>query len=378
MNELKISLLFALPSISIIIVAGFFESVTMATVVIILIIINYIVYHFSGEIILKWYNSKKMNTIEFMELYSIVDELSIEAKVSKPNLCVFKFPLPTMFTAGTGDRIYITVSTKALDMLDKNELETLFAHEIGHIKNRDVPLSTVVALFAGILISLTTVAMWGSRLMLLGQKYDSEPSLINFFVMCLVAPPAAIAVQLTIPYTREYAADEVSMILTNKPNILAETLERIERYPQFQPVEMINLGHIHLFPTPLLRIENIYDVHTSMFHTHPDIQSREKNLSWKSLRTSKNQTLYETSEIMNENKYMKQWNKAMFFSFISYCLVLFGIIVIDIFTKKYFDFELISRIVVVGYAAVVVLLMFIAITVFRMKLDNVYGETNSS
>lgn len=378
MNELKIALIFALPSIPIVIVAGFFGTITIVTVAILLIFINYIAYHFSGEIILRWYRSKKMKTDEFMEIYSIVNELSIEAKISKPNLYVFKFPLPTMFTVGTGNRISIIVSTKALDLLDKNELKTLFAHEIGHIKNKDVPLSTVVALVVGTLISLTTVAMWGPQLILFGQDEDSKSGLIQFIMMCLVALPAAIAVQLIIPHAREYAADEVSSVLTNEPHILAETLDRIERYPHFHPVEKLNPGHIHMFPTHLLRIENTYDIHISMFDTHPDIQSREKNLSWEPLRTSKNKTLYEASEIMNGNKDTKKWNKAILFSFISYYLALFGIIIIDIFSTKYFDIELISQSFVVGYAAVVVLLIFIANQVFRIKLDNASRKTDSS
>jgi len=254
-----------------------------------------------------------------------------------------------------------------MDFFDSDELEVLFAHEIGHIKNGDVPLSTVTALFAGTLASFSTAALWGSLLTGFGQEYDPAPRLIRFLAMGLVGPPAALLVQFSTSRAREYAADEVSTILTDNSQLLVETLERIERYVQLQHLGEINPGHAHMFPVNLLKVEESYDLHLSMFDTHPDIQSRENNLSWKKLLTSKHQTLHEV-RMLNETSVIKDWNKAMAFSFISYFMVLFGIIVIDVFARKDFDFGEVSLIAGV-YVGALILLMLIEVTVFRSKLN---------
>ncbi len=332
-----------------------------------MLILSFVIYKFSGKILLRWYNARKIGDFESIELNSILGTLSNLAQVTEPDLCVFESQISAMFTVGTGNKASIAVSTKALDILDQAELEVLLAHEIGHIKNGDVPLSTVTALFAGTLASFSTAALWGSLLTGFGQEYDPAPRLIRFLAMGLVGPPAALLVHLSTSRAREYAADEVSTVLTDKPQLLVETLERIERYVQLQHPGEINPGHAHLFPVNLLKVEESYDLHLSMFDTHPDIQSRENNLSWKTLLTPKHRTLHEV-RMLNETSIFKNWNKSMAFSFISHSMVLFGIIVIDVFARKDFDFGEVSRIVGV-YMGALILLMLIEVTVFRAKLD---------
>ena len=357
-----------MPSIPFILIAGFFGGISIAGIVLaVMLILSFVIYKFSGKILLRWYSARKIGDFESIELNSILGTLSNLAQVPEPDLYVFESQIPAMFTVGTGSRASVAVSTRAMDLFDEAELEVLFAHEMGHIKNGDVPLSTVVALFAGTLASFSTAALWGSLLTGFGQEYDPAPRLIRFLAMGLVGPPAALLVQLHVPRAREYAADEVSVVLTDKPHLLVETLERIERYIQLQHLGEINPGHAHLFPVNLLKVEESYDLHLSMFNTHPDVQSRENNLSWNTLLTPKHQTLHEV-RMLSETSVFKNWNKAMAFSFISYSMVLFGIIVIDVFARKDFDFGEVSRIVGV-YMGALILLMLIEVTVFRVKLD---------
>ena len=368
MNQLKIALFFTIPLIPFVLIAGIFGGIPIAGVVLaVMLILSYIIYRSSGKILLRWYNARKTGDFESIELNSILGTISNLAQVLEPDLYVFESQIPAMFTVGTGNKASIAVSTRALDFFDRAELEVLFAHEMGHIKNGDVPLSTVTALFAGTLASFSTAALWGSLLTGFGQEYDPAPRLIRFLAMGLVAPPAALLVQLSVSHAREYAADEVSVVLTSKPHLLVETLERIERYIQLQHLGEINPGHAHMFPVNLLKVEESYDLHLSMFDTHPDLQSRENNLSWNTLLTPKHQTLHEV-RMLNETSVFKNWNKAMAFSFISYSMVLFGIIVIDVFARKDFDFGEVSRIVGV-YMGALILLVLIEVTVFKAKLD---------
>ena len=368
MNKLKIALFFVVPLIPFVLIAGIFGGVPIAGIVLaVMLILSYATYRLSGKIILKWYRARQADASESIETLSILENLSNTAQVPKPVLYIFESQIPAMFTVGIGGDASVAVSTKALDLFDQAELEVLLAHEIGHIKNGDVPLSTVTALFAGILASFSTAALWGSLLTGFGQEYDPAPRLIRFLAMGLVAPPAALLVHLSTSRSRVYAADEVSMVLTDKPHLLVETLERIERYIQLQNIGVINPGHAHMFPVNLLKVEESYDLHLSMFDTHPDIKSRADNLSWKSLLTPKHQTLHEV-RMLSETSVIKDWNKAMAFSFVSYSMILFGIIVVDVFARKDFDPREVA-LIAGGYMGVLTMMMLIEVTVFRAKLD---------
>ncbi|MDF1534297.1 MAG: M48 family metalloprotease, partial [Methanosarcinaceae archaeon] len=163
MNKLKIALFFVVPLIPFVLIAGIFGGIPIAGVVLaVMLILSRAIYISSGKILLKWYCARKVDTFESLEIHSTLKALSNMAQVPNPNLYVFESQIPAMFTAGTGNRVSIAVSTKVLDLLDQAEMEVLLAHEIGHIKNGDVPLSTVVALFAGTLASFSTAALWGS------------------------------------------------------------------------------------------------------------------------------------------------------------------------------------------------------------------------
>ena len=366
-NKIKIALFFAVPSIPFVIIAGIFGGIPIAGVVLaVMLILSYRIYRLSGNILLKWYGARKVDTSESFEIHSILKRLSNMAQVPKPYLYFFESQIPAMFTVGTGEKASVAISTKALDILDQAELEVLLAHEIGHIKNRDVPLSTVVALFAGTLVSFSTVAFWGSLLTGFGQEYDPAPRFIRFLAMGLVAPPAALLVQLSISHAREYAADEVSMGLTDKPHLLVETLERIERYIQLQHSGEINPGHAHMFTFNLLKAEESYDLYLSMFDTHPGIQSRVDKISLKTRLTPEHRTLHDV-KMLNETSFIKNWKKTMFFSFVSHFMVLLGIIVIDVFVRKDFDFWEVAFIGGV-YMGAVTMMMIVEIAVFRVKL----------
>ncbi len=165
-----------------------------------LILILYIYIFFRGSRwILKWYGAQKIERNERSLLYSILEDLSKKAGVPTPEILSFESEIPEMFTVGSGSKSFIAISTSMLEIFDELELEALLAHEIGHIKNKDVGLNTVTAFLAGLIMSFPDFVMWGSLLTGFGQPEDPAPRFFKFMATALAAPPAAILIHLTNP-----------------------------------------------------------------------------------------------------------------------------------------------------------------------------------
>jgi len=268
-NTTKTILFFVLLSIPVSALAFFISGIFAVEIVLILYIwISYSLYIYSGKIILKWYRAEKVGVLK---------KLSEKAGISSVGMYNFNSPIPFIFTVGTSSEYNVALSTGAMGMFDVAEIEVLLAREIGHIKNGDVPINTITALFAGSLVGVSSAAFRLSLMAVFGKKNNLIPKLVRFFIMGLVALPAALLVQLMISSSREYAADEVVEGMTGRPNLLPKMLKRFEsQLESFH--RQINPGHAHLFPVNFLYIEDAYDVHLPMFNTHPDIGKRIDNL----------------------------------------------------------------------------------------------------
>lgn len=322
-----------------------------------LILILYIYIFFkSSKWILKGYGAQKIQRSERSLLYSILEELSRKAEVQTPELFSFKSEIPAMFTVGSGSKFFITISTSMLEMFDEIELEGLLAHEIGHIKNKDVGLNTVTAYLAGLIMSFPNFIMWCSILSGFGQPEDPAPRFFKFMATALAAPPAATLIHLTNPAKKEFKADEAGVKLTGNPQILAKTLEYLENYIPLQPVtSKFNPGHFHLFSTHTQQIRGYLSVFVSLFDTHSGIEKRAANILKHSNLPGKG-TL--------NNKYarvpsffdLRSWRLAMAASLISYMSLLFGIIVLITFAIKDFNF-LVNGAIAGVYIGAVLLLM---------------------
>lgn len=230
--------------------------------------LSYGLYRLSGRILLKWYNASKVGSLK--NIYK-------KAGISQPHIYTFNSATPVSFTVGTSGEYNILVSTGAMKMFNVPELELLLAREVGHIKNGDVYLNTTVALVAGTLVGLANTAFWISLMLGFGRENDPVPRLIRLIVMGIVAPPAALLVKLLIPASREYAADSIVEELTGRSRMLPELLGGIENYINLHP-RQVNPGHVHMFPVNALRVRDLYDVHISLFNTHPNLKSRINRL----------------------------------------------------------------------------------------------------
>lgn len=337
--------------------------ITLLMLILILILYVYITNR-SSKWILKWYGAQKVQRNERSLLYSILEELSKKAGISTPELFSFESEIPEMFTVGGGSKSFLAISEPMLEMFDELELESLIAHEIGHIRNNDVSRNTVTAFLAGLIMSFPNFLMGSSLLLGFGLPEDPAPRTFKFVATALAAPPAATLILLSNPAKRELKADEIGIKLTGRPGTLVKTLEYLENYIPLQPVaNKFNPGHFHLFSTHTQQLRGYLSIFISFFDTHPKIEDRITNILKYSNQVEK--------ETLN-NKYsrvpgffdLRSLKLAMVVSLVSYLSLLFLIIVVITFAIKDFDF-LVIGIIAGAYIGVVLLLMGTTVSLAR-------------
>jgi heat shock protein HtpX len=220
--------------------------------------------HYSEKIILRWY---KATRLENPVIIDAVQELAINTGFRPPSLYVVPSNMANAFTVGKGVKTASVVFTsKALEMLDNDELLSVFAHELYHI-NTNLRTRTVTAIFSGMIASIETIAFWGSLLLGFGQEDDPAPRFIKKIAASLAAPHASLIVNLFNGKKREYEADKFGAELRGGTEHLASSLNKIGSTPYD-----VNPGHAHLFfvnPLP-------HDTFNSLFDTHPNVEHRVK------------------------------------------------------------------------------------------------------
>ncbi|AKB38016.1 Peptidase M48, Ste24p precursor [Methanosarcina siciliae C2J] len=340
------------------------EVILFIAIVTVLLFFMFIYILISSEKwILKWYNAKKIQKDEKPLLFLMLEDLSTRAGIKNPKIYSFDSEIPKMFTVGGGKEYSIAISTSMLKMFDGLELEALLAHEIGHIKNKDVILNTITAFLAGTIMSFPNFAMWCSLLTGVGQQDDPAPKLFRFIATGLAASPAAILVHLTNPSKREFEADEVAVKLTKNPKALAKTLEFLENYISLQPVvNKFNPGHFHLFSTHTQQIRGDHAIFMYMFDTHPETGDRIIRILSCST-CNKNNALNNKSRVPGFFD-SKKWKLAVGASFVSWMMPLCLIIIVIIFVMKDFNPLIIGGITGI-YTGGVMVLMGIAAKISR-------------
>lgn len=271
MNILKTGILLALLA-GILIVAGELiggrQGATFA--LIFAVIMNFVAYWFSDKIVLAMYRAKPVSDAEAPELNRIVRNLTRKAGIPIPRIYRINHPTPNAFATGRNpSHAAVAVTTGIEAILDAEELEGVLGHELAHVIHRDILISTIAATIAGAISYLAYWAQWG--LMLGGGQRDRGANplqLIAAIVAIIVAPLAAMLVQLAISRSREYHADEGGAALTN-PLSLASALRKLETGNRRVPLDA-NPGTAHLFIVNPLRGGGV----ANLFSTHPPIEER--------------------------------------------------------------------------------------------------------
>lgn len=234
-------------------------------------------YWYSDRIVLSITRAKPIEKRDNPELYRIVENLSITAGLPMPRVCVIDDPQPNAFATGRDpEHGVVAVTTGLLQKLERVELEGVIAHELAHIGNRDILLSTIVVVLVGVIVLLVDffvrVAFWGGMGNRNEQGWLRIVLMIAALVMMLLAPLLAQAMKFAISRKREFLADATGALLTRYPEGLAMALQKISQDPNQMRRASDATAHL-FFASPFRNKEKRSWLH-KLFMTHPPVEER--------------------------------------------------------------------------------------------------------
>jgi heat shock protein HtpX len=233
-------------------------------------------YWFSDKIVLRMYRAQLIDEHQAPELYRMVRELTAEARIPMPRLYMIPDATPNAFATGRNPENAALAVTEGLwRLLTPNELRGVLAHELGHVKNRDILVSSIAATLAGAVMILANMARWAA-IFGGGRSSDDEQGggFIGLIVTAVLAPIAAMLIQMAISRSREYLADETGAMLSHNPDSLANALEKLTMASQQIPMHDAQPATAHMFIVNPLSGRAI----GNLFSTHPPIEERIRRL----------------------------------------------------------------------------------------------------
>ena len=247
--------------------AAFGGRTGMTMALIFALMMNAFSYWFSDKIVLKMYSAQKVNSGEFPELHAMVRRLSQRAGIPKPKIYIINQPQPNAFATGRNpDHAAVAVTTGIMRMLSVEELEGVIGHELSHIKHRDILISTIAATIAGAISYLAYMAKWA---LIFGGRDDEDGNPLASIAMMILAPIAAILIQMAISRSREYVADAGGAKVAGNPRYLSNALKKLHIASQKIPLQA-QPSTAHMFIVNPLRGGRI----TKLFSTHPPMEER--------------------------------------------------------------------------------------------------------
>ncbi|MCX7943991.1 MAG: zinc metalloprotease HtpX [Deltaproteobacteria bacterium] len=240
------------------------------------VLMNFIAYWFSDKIVLFSSGAQQVSPTDAPKLHSIVEQLAYSANIPKPRVYIIDTPMPNAFATGRNPKhSAVAVTTGLMDLLDEHELRGVIAHELAHIKNRDILISTVAATLAAAITVFVRIIAWG--FMAAGSSRDNDrgggANAVLGLLMIIIAPLLALIIQMWISRTREYQADESGAKIAGTPHGLASALAKIAGFSKRLPISP-NPATAHMYIYSPLSGESIL----SIFSTHPPVEERIKRL----------------------------------------------------------------------------------------------------
>lgn len=276
-NTLKTTFFLAVLSVLFIFIGSLLGGQSGATMALIMAgVMNIGAYWFSDKIVLAMYRARQVTEKEAPELHGVVRELTMRAGLPMPKVYIMENPAPNAFATGRNpEHSAVAVTTGLLGILSRDELAGVIGHELAHIKNRDILISTVAATIAGAISYIAHMASWG--LMFGGGRRDEGDrnpfgSAIAIAVMIL-APIAAMLIQMAISRSREYTADASGAVICGNPLSLAGALKKLHAGTRRIPMND-NPATAHMFIVSPLSGGGML----SLFSTHPPIEERVARL----------------------------------------------------------------------------------------------------
>ena len=241
------------------------------------LVFNFLAYWFSDRIALMAHRARPVERAQLPEVYDIVERLTRKAGMPMPRLFVIPAMTPNAFATGRNpEHAAVAVTEGILKILDRRQLEGVLAHELSHVKNRDILISTIAAAVAGLISTIGYMVRWGALLGGTRRDDDRGGSAVEMLAWAILAPILALVIQLAVSRSREYGADASGAALVGDPEPLAEALLALERGNEVAPYPFGGPATAHLFIVQPLtgtagRIMNL-------FSTHPPVEERVRRL----------------------------------------------------------------------------------------------------
>lgn len=243
------------------------------------VVMNFASYWYSDKLVLAMSKAKPIEFKENPELFRIVENLAITAGLPMPKLYIIEEAQPNAFATGRNPQhAVVAVTTGILGKLDKSELEGVLAHELSHIGNRDMIVSTIVVVLAGF---ISLISNWFLRFSMWGRRRDERDQsggilFLVGIILAILAPITATLIRLAVSRKREFLADASGALLTRYPEGLARALEKISA--NSTPMLSANHATAHLYIANPFRGKQAMGFLTKLFMTHPPIEERIKVL----------------------------------------------------------------------------------------------------
>lgn len=276
-NQIKTYFLLGVLTVVFVLIGSFFGRTGMYIAFCLALAMNWFSYFFSDKIVLAMYHAKPVTYNEAPVINKIVSELTQSAGLPMPKMYIIPSPSPNAFATGRNPQnSAVAVTTGILEIMTENELKGVLAHELSHVKNRDILLATITATFAGAITMLARMLQWAA---FIGGGSDDRQGgnifgLVGLLAFAILAPIAAMLIQLAISRSREYLADEEGAKMAGNPLYLANALRKLAIGVSRVPMNSANPATAHMFIVAPFSGKALL----TLFSTHPPLQERIRRL----------------------------------------------------------------------------------------------------
>jgi len=271
MNQLKTVLLLGILSAILVGVGGALGANALGVSIVLAMVMNLGAYFFSDRIVLAMHRAEEISPAESPDLHRMVQELAARAGIPKPRVYLIPEMQPNAFATGRNPQnAVVAVTSGILQVLDRRELRGVLAHELAHVRNRDILVSSIAATVAAAITYVAhAVGFFGAA-----ASDGDGPSPLQSLLLALVAPIAATLIQLGISRSREYGADQTGAEISGDPEALARALEKLDQAAHAVPARMQPATASLFIVNPFSATEGVLN----LFSTHPSMRERIRRL----------------------------------------------------------------------------------------------------
>jgi len=277
MNTLRTTILMALLTVLLVLAGGAIGGRNGMTMALVMAgVMNFVSYWFSDKIVLAMYGAREVTEADSPQFFGMVRQLALQAGLPMPKVYLIESETPNAFATGRNpEHAAVAATTGIMRILTREELMGVMAHELTHVRNRDILIGSIAATIAGAITYLAHMAQWAAMFGG-GRDRDEEGGggVIGLIVMAVVAPLAAMLIQMAISRSREYSADKGGAEISGNPLYLANALRKLEMANRQIPMMQATEATAHMFIVNPLTGGGLM----SLFSTHPPMEERVRRL----------------------------------------------------------------------------------------------------